>query len=400
MISSPESGKIPSYPARTRVIRAVKDWMNEGRLIRGELLPTEQALCRELQVSRGTVRAALQQLESEGVLEAREGNGRLRGRVVSGAPAAGVDFMADTIVVATHVLDIDRADGNAGTLEAIDTSIAAATREAGKHLLVLHRDALNKQGIVRLLASSPLGVAVGGAVADYAANREMLLKLVGRVPMVVNSGDEMWTTCDRVFSDQAAGAYDLTRWALQQGRRRMLCVWSKPPTHYWVRERNLGHQRALAEAEIETLPPLYLPRRWQAGDSTADKFQARVREFAGYLVDWLVPTPRIDCLLVASDQEAYVAAAACRLCAVHVHQQIMVLGYDNMLSCKESEHEPVGPAATVDKQNALVGRHMVDLLMRRVRQELPPQAQEVRLPPILVPRLNISPIQNAIPSAQ
>src|SRR5690606_7420105 len=140
--------------------------------------------------------------------------------------------------------------------------------------------------------------------------------------------------------------------ALNQGRRRLLCLWPKPPLHYWVHGRMEGYRRAMAEAGIESLAPLYQQHEWDASLHDADSFDARAREVAGLLVDQLVPQPQIDGILAASDHQACVVAAACRLCSIPVHEQVLVMGYDNASAYPERVFATVGPAATVDKGNA------------------------------------------------
>lgn len=383
-MASSTTSKPALLSPRKRVVATVRQWVAEGRLARGDLLPTEQELCFQLGVSRGTVRAALQQLEDEGLLEGRSGNGRVRARTIRAAGMGATGLMANTIVLVTHLPDVDRPEADESTLGAIDTAIAAAARAAGKHVLALHGEALNDRDIGLLLDDPPMGVVVGGAVADYAPRRDALLKLVGRVPLVVNSGDALWEGCDRVISDHAAGAYELTRWALAQKRRRLVCLWPKPPLHYWVRERLEGYRRAMTEAGAEVLAPLHLQHEWDPNDHSAEAFDVRVREVAGLLVDQLIPQPRIDGILAASDHVAYVVAAACRLCNVKVHEQVLVMGYDNASACPERAFESTGPVATVDKANAAVGRRMIELLLERIAGNLPAEYQLIRSAPALV----------------
>ncbi len=51
-----------------RVKRVLREWIQQGRWAPGERLPTEGDLVESLQVSRGTVRTVLQELQTEGVL--------------------------------------------------------------------------------------------------------------------------------------------------------------------------------------------------------------------------------------------------------------------------------------------------------------------------------------------
>jgi DNA-binding FadR family transcriptional regulator len=60
---------------KERVIRQLTHLIEAGRLHPGDQLPSERELSEELQVSRGTVREAVQFLQALGLLEIRHGSG-------------------------------------------------------------------------------------------------------------------------------------------------------------------------------------------------------------------------------------------------------------------------------------------------------------------------------------
>jgi DNA-binding LacI/PurR family transcriptional regulator len=66
---------VVSNAPRARAMRSLKQWIEEGVLPHGQPLPTEQALAQKLQVSRGTLRTALDMLSEEGLIRT---HGRLR----------------------------------------------------------------------------------------------------------------------------------------------------------------------------------------------------------------------------------------------------------------------------------------------------------------------------------
>ncbi|MEU6349313.1 PLP-dependent aminotransferase family protein [Streptomyces sp. NPDC047072] len=65
----------PGEGLRAGLERALRDAVREGRLVEGARLPATRELARELDVSRGTVKAAYDQLVAEGYLTARQGSG-------------------------------------------------------------------------------------------------------------------------------------------------------------------------------------------------------------------------------------------------------------------------------------------------------------------------------------
>lgn len=76
---SPEPGQNPMFnPAKPRrtfeeIINQIKANIEDGRLQRGDKLPTERALASQFQVSRNTVREALRTLEISGFVTLKRG---------------------------------------------------------------------------------------------------------------------------------------------------------------------------------------------------------------------------------------------------------------------------------------------------------------------------------------
>lgn len=72
------TAQIPALPSgsRTQQTAAVlTDLITSGQIQAGQYLPSEQELCRQLGVSRATVREALRMLESRGLVTTRHGVG-------------------------------------------------------------------------------------------------------------------------------------------------------------------------------------------------------------------------------------------------------------------------------------------------------------------------------------
>ena len=78
-----------------RVAAALRDQVRAGQLAPGARLPSETALAREFGISRGTARAALALLETEGIAEVLPGVGR---RVVGKASTDAAPTTAYEVV--------------------------------------------------------------------------------------------------------------------------------------------------------------------------------------------------------------------------------------------------------------------------------------------------------------
>jgi DNA-binding LacI/PurR family transcriptional regulator/DNA-binding transcriptional regulator YhcF (GntR family) len=62
------ANSVASKSPRARAVRQLKQWVEDGVLAHGDPLPSEIALSLQLQVSRGTLRAALEMLTAEGLI--------------------------------------------------------------------------------------------------------------------------------------------------------------------------------------------------------------------------------------------------------------------------------------------------------------------------------------------
>lgn len=66
---------IKSTKVYEQVIEQIKDMIKEGKLKKGDRLPSERSLVEQLQVSRTSIREALSALEVIGLVECRQGEG-------------------------------------------------------------------------------------------------------------------------------------------------------------------------------------------------------------------------------------------------------------------------------------------------------------------------------------
>ena len=69
-------GDAPSQYEYRRIADDLRNRITNGDLAAGDALPSEAAIVEEYGVARGTARAALAALETEGLVEARHGKGR------------------------------------------------------------------------------------------------------------------------------------------------------------------------------------------------------------------------------------------------------------------------------------------------------------------------------------
>jgi DNA-binding LacI/PurR family transcriptional regulator len=417
-----------------RVARSLREWIHGGQWSPGERLPPEMDLVQRLSVSRGTIRTALQQLTDEGLVVELPGRGRKsRGRIV--APAVrngGGGLMARTVGLITHGLGalsdnpIRYAGGRAEL--AVGAASTQALHAAGMHVLSISAGAFEESEVSHFITNAPFGVIATYPACSSPRVRPLLERLAARGVRVVVTGHDSGregvassdnvlvsnivgdnsgldktaadnTLLDRVISDHETGAYELTRWLIARGHRRIVEMSSGPPDRGWLSARTRGYGRAMREAGLEPLPrvsatnvdPAFYsdgtteaPTRRERSTAARESFERRVRQIAGFVAGVALGGDPVDAIMASNDWDASLILAACRLLGMVPNQRVVVVGYDDWVDNEEREWEPAIPLATVDKRNADVGREAVRLLIERVEGKLPASPQIRLVKPRLV----------------
>jgi len=378
----PRAAGSPLFPGESpsdRVLRVVRAWLEEGRTGAGERLPSENAIARELSVARGTVRAALRRLQLDGLVESRPKQGWFRARARRG-------LVSDTVVFLTHLSKEPDPTDRSGWMQAVESGAAEEARRSGLDVFMANAERLSELGAEELLAGRPVGVIVSHQVAETERGLRLLAGLAERgLRVVVNCGGPGLEAFDRVVFDHESGARELARFLFERGRRRVLRVWSAPPSTYWLRERDRGYERACSESGVKPLPAVLVRDCTPCDSSREEALELRARHIAGFLVEQMLSRHPPDALMLTTDPEVFPAARACRLFGKRVPEDVELVGYDNVWSDTPGrELEPTLPAATIDKHNREAGRLLTRLLLDRAAGKLPPSPQQVVVGPELV----------------
>jgi DNA-binding LacI/PurR family transcriptional regulator len=272
--------------------------------------------------------------------------------------------LAQTLVLWTKGQESVGPDRFTGDNLAVDSGIVDQARQIGRDLLLVHWDGRNTERIEAIMEDHPRGVLATGDVVHSVAAQSVLQRLVARgVPLIVNCSWLVPDLYDRLMYDHEAGCYELTRWLLSQGRKRILRFWThlKP----WMPDRDRGYERAMREAGLEPLSfvDTTIPDSVRHGPKGLD---CVARILAGHLIEHLRAEQPIDAVLLPSDDDALPMHQACQACGIEPHRDLAIAGYDNQYAlCWRRQGAEAPPTVTIDKQNHLAGQTMVDLLLRR-----------------------------------
>ena len=383
---SENTGRVAS--PRSRVVEWVHRAIAAGELRNGGALPSERALASSLDVSRNTVRAALDDLVDAKVLLPPD---RSRLRRVRPAP----DSRGRSLPWCDAVGLLSNAPLPDPNHPGLDTMEAAYIKACLAHEVEEHRYPLLTLQSSQILGSAgldkPPSGLMGLLIVEEAEEDRALVALLKRwreeLPIVVRSYDPAFAGFDRVLSDHAGGSYELTRWLLGRGRKRILRLWTVPRAHAWLDLRNRGHEKAMEEAGLPILPPVVpgvpIPRIRPHVDR--DRFNDGARIMAGFLAEYVTGDDPIDAIMLPSDGHAHQAAAALRMLHLRPNEDVVLVGYDNNTGrIPERVYEPVGPAATIEKFNENVASEMIGLLKERFERGGQEEARLVYRPHRLV----------------
>ncbi|MFP4029214.1 MAG: GntR family transcriptional regulator [Candidatus Brocadiia bacterium] len=372
--------------------RVICDWIGLEVYGEGKRLPSERELARRIGVSRTTIRSVLENLENDGLIESDDAGRKV---VTSRAVTNVRSVMSDTVaVLASSPEGLSIHSGQTTGWE--DYIYQGVMHELGQnelHALTMSAKRVVEEGGDYLLGHRPRGViALKEFMQSDRGSRTLLRLKEAGVPVTIYGDNGTIPEVDRVTSDHETGCYELTRWLLGQGCRRILPVWStqtqRTGERRWLIERASGYEKALREAGEAPLPELSIPGAaslTEEVEGRRERFEVESRLYAGYLADQLSGEHRVDALMAASDGDVPTLCRASRLLGKEPQEDVLVVGYDNYWKdLPERKFESTPPAATMDKGNLEIGECLVELLEKRATGQLPAEPQQWTVEPELV----------------
>lgn len=226
---------------RRLAIRLAAD-ITSGRLRPGQQLPSEQQLCEQFGMSRGTVRQALARLREQGLIEAVAGRGSF---VRSPDPAEPAERRRAVGVLVPSVARPYVASTLAG--------IEAALHEAGYSLVLANSGVRHEQQDGRLRRL--LGEGVCGLIVyplDYDPEPAAFAQLVdGGFPVVLIDRYLPGLDVDAVTSDNVGGAFAAVSHLVELGHRRIGFICTDNVATTSIQERRQGYEQALRAGGLD-----------------------------------------------------------------------------------------------------------------------------------------------------
>jgi len=358
----PPAGK-GRQTARSRTVKQLREWMATGVLVAGDTLPSERELCGRLDVSLGTVQRAIRVLEDQGVI-VRHG---LRTRTVSAEKVAS-GLLHGTILVIADWKDTYRLNRTTGSGAFITAGILESLSDDGIPVTLFPPQHINSPRWDTLVRQAPTGVIASeiASAEKYSPLGALMKARELGVPCVACGDEPEYALFDRVVPDHEQGAYELTRWLLQKGRRRIRQMWNVSVKANWVECRRRGYERAMKEGGLKPLPPVTAHVGDRPELTEEEQFRAHVESNVGALYTVMQGEAAADALLVINDAYVGGVAAALRILGHEPNRDVWLAGYDDTWEDDlETHFEKTGPMVTMNRCTIETGRMLVQVLNER-----------------------------------
>lgn len=288
-------------PRYESIARELKTRIDAGHYAESGFLPQERELAGEFQVSRNTMRNALNILADENLITKVQGRGTIinRSREEAGEYAVlsfNTSNMSPFVVAMLHEID-RQAVGNSGFVLYIQLQNASAEELDGlRERLKLRR---NLKGIILLGSYTRQDLRRLSECLSYP------LVLLGDVWHEAERGDEFHVS--QVVGNDYRKMHQATTYLLKQGRRRILAI-GQPRNLIWGNAFYRGYEDAFIDFGVEFIPEYYC--------EALDNSQSPRDEFSGYvggiLQDFFSRPVRPDALIFPSELFSTVQYVAAR----------------------------------------------------------------------------------------
>lgn len=353
-----------------RISAILRDEIERGAHAPGSRLPAEIALAQRFEVSRGTMRQALQTLRRDGLVEAIPGRGYF---VAHGSPGRGEKRHRVVGVVVPSVAQPFVPD----LLGWIEEEL-----HAGGYSMIVGSSGWTREQqagrIHRILAEG-----VSGLIAypvDYDPDPTLFSHLLERkLPVVLIDRYIVGVPIDAVQPDNVGGAYAAVSHLTGLGHRRIAFVSSDNLSTTSVAERLQGYQQALRVVDAEPLDELVFAtipvhRRWPSGvTSEATPDVAAIAKF--------LEASRPTAVFALHEVLAYDVVAAAERLGLALPDDLAVVSFDDEAPSMSSSL----PLTVAAQPLESLGRTAARLLIERIEGRRTETARIV-LPTTLIVR--------------
>lgn len=336
-----------------------------GRWHYGEKIPTETQLSRHLDISRTTVRLALQRAEVEGLIKRTAG----RGTFVTYQPEENTSTHLVGYVTRSFDNEIHRVELNSAETE---------LRSAGYRVIFSNATTSDEEVTIleHLLDYGIEGVMLYPHAESTQAQKDILLRYQAKnIPVVFLDRTVHGIESDYVSSDNYNGGYTVAKYLIELGHQHIVFLQPIIQGLQPIDERYAGYCDALQEHGL----PVYEPMRVVSSDGyeffETDVFQAlsnEQNELIESITDGLKNLdPHPSAIFCVNDCLAIITLSVVQRMGLRVPDDISIVGFDDI-----SLAAYVGvPLTTVSQDAHELGKVAARQLIGRLEGDITPSVR-------------------------
>ena len=342
----PQSSQNANQPRYQQLADHFRQQIETGRLKANDQLAPEVDLAEQFNVSRGTIRQALDLLVHQGLLE------RTRGRGTFVKPLKQPIQTKLIGVIIPHLPDPLSTEILRGVEHMLRNNNCSVVFGHSEDNLELER-----QYIATWLREDIQGLILF-PTADEEETKFLNEHIPPDLPFVVVDRDVPQVMVDSVVVDNRGGAYLAVQHLLEMGHQRIACI-TQPNRPSSVVERIEGYEQALRDAGILPLSPIHIPRF--INQPEIDEPTSLEKELTS--IDHLLTVrERPTALFCINDYIAFTVMYHLLEQDIQVPEDLSLVGFDNL---PLTQHLPI-PLTTIAQPRYEIGQRAATMLIEQL----------------------------------
>lgn len=373
---------------RTPLYKQIRDYVLDN--IRqsvwkpNDRIPSENELAARFQVSRITIKNALQQLIDEGLIYQIQGKGTFISTNKLGEPLVYRPGQRQTELTAAFLMP--RLDNRftANLLHGIENQLA----EEGCHLLFCttgDSQETEKRLLNKLVQSGVNGIIVYPAQGQT-YNEDILKLTLNEFPVVIVDRYLRGVETNYVCSDNVAGAFDATVHCIEQGHHKIGFIATHPEGTTSIEDRLAGYEKALSEHGI------LIDRHLRLIDLDSAQVNHILHEGTSHsaskeqIIRYLQKNPGLTAVIAVNSSVGLTFMEAAKQLSIQIPQEMSVVFLDDY----ELSAFSAIPPSYVDLEEYTVGREAAKLLAS-IMENPQQKRRKIVVPTRLVVRSSTAP---------
>jgi len=354
-------------PKHKQLCDQIEKLIRQGVWQEGHKLPSENQLQEKLNISRSTVRQALQAMESSGLIEKITGKGSfVRARQNRSGSLIGI--------IASN---LNREYHHKILLGAEDTA-----RQNGYNIIFgnSHGDLTEETEILnQFLAHNVKGIILWPAIQNLYHPEKLLAIRNSGIPVVVLDRIIPGVPLDTVLSDNFDGTYKASEFLIKNGHRKIYFITRPILSLTSISERYNGYRQAMEDNGLVPAEPVLVGEANR--EMTTEDFPLREGSDEYLAVSRFIRDQKPEAVVAMNDIMALNVMHIAADRGIRVPDQMSVVGFDR----RDIGSSYRIPLTSVFQDAYRIGTESADLIFRSIREQQQ-EPQIIRLPVELVVR--------------